>query len=72
MATFFTVGLQTGAKRYSSWNVSSPDFDIDSVDISNSDIAPKLIKYQKYINIVIKHLQIIIFMFTFLVVENII
>ena len=35
MATFFTVGLQTGAKRYSSWNVASPDFDIDNVDISN-------------------------------------
>ena len=35
MATFFTVGLQTGAKRYSSWNVTSPDFDIDSVDISS-------------------------------------
>ena len=35
MATFLTVGLQTGAKRYSSWNVTSPDFDIDSVDISN-------------------------------------
>ena len=34
MATFFTVGLQTGAKRYSSWNVTSPDFDIDSVDVS--------------------------------------
>ena len=34
MATFFTVGLQTGAKRYSSWNVTSPDFDIDNVDIS--------------------------------------
>ena len=35
MATFFTVGLQTGAKRYSSWNVTSPDFSIDDVDISN-------------------------------------
>ena len=35
MATFFTVGLQTGAKRYSSWNVSSPDFGIDDVDISS-------------------------------------
>ena len=35
MATFFTVGMQTGSKRYSSWSVSSPDFDIDSVDISN-------------------------------------
>ena len=35
MATFFSIGLQTGTKRYSSWNVSSPDFDIDSVDISN-------------------------------------
>ena len=35
MATFFTVGLQTGTKRYSSWNVTSPDFDIDSVDVSN-------------------------------------
>ena len=35
MATFFTVGLQTGAKRYSSWNVTSPDFDIDNVDISS-------------------------------------
>ena len=34
MATFFTVGLQTGAKRYSSWNVNSPDFGIDDVDIS--------------------------------------
>ena len=34
MATFFTVGLQTGAKRYSSWNVTSPDFDIDNVDVS--------------------------------------
>ena len=34
MATFFTVGLQTGAKRYSSWNVNSPDFNIDNVDIS--------------------------------------
>ena len=34
MATFFTVGLQTGAKRYSSWNVSSPDFNIDNVDVS--------------------------------------
>ena len=34
MSTFFTVGLQTGAKRYSSWNVASPDFNIDSVDIS--------------------------------------
>ena len=35
MATFFSIGLQTGSKRYSSWNVSSPDFDIDSVDVSN-------------------------------------
>ena len=35
MATFFTVGLQTGAKRYSSWNVTSPDFNIDNVDISS-------------------------------------
>ena len=35
MATFFTVGMQTGSKRYSSWSVSSPDFDIDSVDVSN-------------------------------------
>ena len=35
MATFFSIGLQTGTKRYSSWNVSSSDFDIDSVDISN-------------------------------------
>ena len=35
MATFFTVGLQTGAKRYSSWNVASPDFNIDNVDISS-------------------------------------
>ena len=35
MATFFTVGLQTGAKRYSSWNVTSPDFSIDDVDISS-------------------------------------
>ena len=35
MATFFTVGLQTGAKRYSSWNVTSPDFGIDNVDISS-------------------------------------
>ena len=35
MATFFTVGLQTGAKRYSSWNVTSPDFGIDDVDISS-------------------------------------
>ena len=35
MATFFTVGLQTGAKRYSSWNVTSPDFNVDSVDISS-------------------------------------
>ena len=35
MATFFSIGLQTGSKRYSSWNVSSRDFDIDSVDISN-------------------------------------
>ena len=34
MATFFTVGLQTGAKRYSSWNVTSPDFSVDDVDIS--------------------------------------
>ena len=34
MATFFTVGLQTGAKRYSSWNVASPDFGVDDVDIS--------------------------------------
>ena len=34
MATFFTVGLQTGAKRYSSWNVTSPDFNVDNVDIS--------------------------------------
>ena len=34
MATFFTVGLQTGAKRYSSWNVTSPDFNIDNVDVS--------------------------------------
>ena len=34
MATFFTVGLQTGAKRYSSWNVTSPDFSVDNVDIS--------------------------------------
>ena len=34
MATFFTVGLQTGAKRYSSWNVNSPDFNIDNVDVS--------------------------------------
>ena len=35
MATFFTVGLQTGAKRYSSWNVTSPDFSVDNVDISS-------------------------------------
>ena len=35
MATFFSIGLQTGAKRYSSWNVTSTDFDIDSVDVSN-------------------------------------
>ena len=35
MATFFTVGLQTGAKRYSSWNVNSPDFNIDDVDVSS-------------------------------------
>ena len=35
MATFFTVGLQTGAKRYSSWSVSSPDFNVDNVDISS-------------------------------------
>ena len=35
MATFFTVGLQTGAKRYSSWNVNSPDFNADNVDISS-------------------------------------
>ena len=35
MATFFTVGLQTGAKRYSSWDVTSPDFNIDNVDISS-------------------------------------
>ena len=35
MATFFSIGMQTGSKRYSSWNVSSSDFDIDSVDISN-------------------------------------
>ena len=35
MATFFTVGLQTGAKRYSSWNVTSPDFGIDDVDVSS-------------------------------------
>ena len=35
MATFFTVGLQTGAKRYSSWNVTSPDFGLDDVDISS-------------------------------------
>ena len=35
MATFFTVGLQTGAKRYSSWNVNSPDFNIDNVDTSS-------------------------------------
>ena len=35
MATFFTVGLQTGAKRYSSWSVTSPDFSVDDVDISS-------------------------------------
>ena len=35
MATFFSIGLQTGSKRYSSWNVSSRDFDMDSVDVSN-------------------------------------
>ena len=35
MATFFSIGQQTGSKRYSSWNVASSDFDIDSVDISN-------------------------------------
>ena len=35
MATFFTVGLQTGAKRYSSWSVTSPDFNVDNVDISS-------------------------------------
>ena len=35
MATFFTVGLQTGAKRYSSWSVTSPDFSVDNVDISS-------------------------------------
>ena len=35
MATFFTVGMQTGSKRYSSWNVTSPDFSVDDVDISN-------------------------------------
>ena len=35
MATLFTIGQQTGSKRYSSWNVSSSDFNIDDVDISN-------------------------------------
>lgn len=35
MATFFSIGMQTGSKRYSSWKVSSRDFDIDSVDVSN-------------------------------------
>lgn len=35
MATFFSIGMQTGSKRYSSWKVTSPDFDIDSVDVSN-------------------------------------
>lgn len=35
MATFFSIGMQTGSKRYSSWKVSSTDFDIDSVDVSN-------------------------------------
>lgn len=35
MATFFSIGMQTGSKRYSSWKLSSPDFDIDSVDVSN-------------------------------------
>lgn len=35
MATFFSIGMQTGSKRYSSWKVTSRDFDIDSVDVSN-------------------------------------
>lgn len=35
MATFFSIGMQTGSKRYSSWSLSSTDFDIDSVDVSN-------------------------------------
>ena len=35
MATFFTVGLQTGSNNYTSWNVSSPNFDKDNVDISS-------------------------------------
>ena len=35
MATLFTIGQQTGSKRYSSWNVNSPDINIDNVDISN-------------------------------------
>ena len=35
MATFFSIGQQSGTKRYSSWNVSSSDFDMDSVDIGN-------------------------------------
>ena len=35
MATFFSIGQQSGTKRYSSWNVSSRDFSIDDVDIGN-------------------------------------
>ena len=35
MATLFTIGQQTGSKRYSSWNVASSDINIDNVDVSN-------------------------------------
>ena len=32
MATYFTLGLQTGSNKYKSWSVSSPDFDEDYVN----------------------------------------
>ena len=31
MATYYTIGLQTGATKYTSWNVASTSFDKDSV-----------------------------------------
>ena len=31
MATYFTIGLQTGATKYTSWNVASTSFDKDNV-----------------------------------------
>ena len=43
MATYYTIGLQTGATKYTSWNVASTSFDKDSVSdgsvYSNYDLS---------------------------------